>query len=308
MSTVYTPKELSWLGVGKETTWGTAATPTYFIPFEDVKPNDNITTVDDQGVRGVMATTFNTLQSIAQGEMEVSGDVFPDSIGLYLLAMLGSDNVTGTTTKTHAFKLGTTQPPSLTMAFYDGTSMRNYAGQIISDLEFTWAKNAALKYDVKGVGKKSATATAATPSITTTVPLMGWNFGLTIGGTADLNLSGFKLSFKRKVTPVQTANNSQDMQACYAGGLEVTGSMTFEKADDTELSAFLNGTKQAIVLTGTQATTSYGITFTITNGIFTKAPVSLKDLVEIDVDFNGIYNTTDGGPAAVTLINAVTSY
>jgi hypothetical protein len=305
----YTPKELTWAGIAKESAWGTAVDPTYFIPFKDVKPNDNIEIIKDAGLRGAMAETYNILQGTKHSEMDISGEIFPDSFGLLLLGMFGSDTVTGTPIMTHTFKLQrTSQPNSLTISHYNVTNMRRFAGQMAEELTIKWADKAALEFTFKSKGKASATSTTATPSYTTTIPLVNWNFSMTLGGSSNLNLIGFDISMKRKLTILHPANSTTDPSAIVSGGMAVTGKATFAKADDTELTAFLNNTQQVLVLTGTQATTNYGIVFTLTKCAFTKAPVTAKDIVELDVEFEAIDNTTDAGPCTIKLLNGVATY
>ena len=305
----YTPKELTWAGVAKESSWGTATNPTYYIPFKDCKPNDNIETIKDEGLRGAMSQTYNILQGIKHSEIDLSGEIFPDSFGLLLLSVFGTDTVTGTPTKTHTFTLSrTSQPTSLTFSRYDGTNMRRFAGHMCEELTIKWADKSALEFSFKSKGKSSATSTLTTPSYTTTVPFQNWNFALTLGGSANLNLIGFDISLKRKSTILHPANSTADPSAVIVGGLSATGKATFLKADDTELTAFLNNTQQALALTGTQSATGYGMTITLTKVAFTKAPVTAKDVVEVDIEFEGIDNTTDYGPCSIALINGVTSY
>jgi hypothetical protein len=305
----YTPKELTWWAVGKETTWGTAVTPTYYIPFKDAKPEDVIDTIKDDGIRGALAATYNIMQGVQHSTMDGSGQVFPDSIGLFILAALGSDTVTGTGPYTHTLKLNRTgQPPSLTHSRYDGTNMRQFAGHMIEELSFKWADNAALEYTIKSQGKASAIATTTTPTNTTTIPFMGWQFTATLGGSSNLNLVGFDLSLKRKLYVQHSANNSQQPTSVTSLALEVTGKATFDKADDTELSAFLNNTQPSFVLTGTQPGTSYGLTFQMSKCAFIKDPVTGKEVVQGDVEFEGIDNATDVGPCLIKVINGVATY
>lgn len=305
----YTPKELNWAGFAKETAWGTAVLPTYYIPYKDCKVEDVIEEIKDEGIRGAMAQLYNVIQGTAEGTLDLTGEVFPDSFGLLLLSMFGSDTVTGTTPKTHTMKLArTSQPPSITASKYDGTNMRQWAGLLPEELQLKWADKSLLEYTFKCKGKPSIIGTTQTPTVTTTLPFQGWNFALTLNSVANLNLIGFDITFKRKATVLHTANNSNTPSAVIVGGLEVTGKATFAKQDDTELLLYLNNTQQSLVLTGTQASTTYGIVITLTKAAFTKAPVNAKDIVEVDIEFMGIDNTTDGGPASVALLNAVTSY
>ena len=305
----FTPKELTWAGLGKETAWGTAVNPTYYVPFKDVKPEDVIGYVTDNGIRGAMAHDYNVLAGPSHGTFDISGEAFPDSLGLLLLAIMGQDTVTGTSPYTHSFALArTSQPPSLTASYYDGPYERQWSGQVLEEVSLKWAANAALEYSAKSQGNPSATTTTGTPSPTSAVPFMSWAFTATLGGTSRLNVVGFDLSLKRKLYVQHAANNTQKPTAVIALPLEVTGKVTFDKMDDTELADFLNNSQPSLVFTGTQAATGYGITIQMSKCAFSKGSVTGKDVVQLDIDYKGIDNTTDGGPSLIKLINGVSSY
>lgn len=306
-----TAKELTWVGLGKEATFGTAVTPTYYPPFKDVKPEDVIDYIKDQGTRGALAATYNVISGIQHSTMDITTDAYPDILGLFLMAIMGSDTVTGASSPySHALKLArTSQPPSLTHSYYDGTSIRQFAGHMVEEVGLKWASNATLEVDVKSQGKVSAIyGSSLTPTPTSTTPFAGWQFTATVGGTANLNLVGFDISLKRKLYVQHAANDSTNPTAIVAGGLEVTGKATFDKADDTELNAFLNNTQPSFVLQGTQPTTNFGLTLNMNKCAFLKDPISAKEVVQGDVDFEAIDNSTNGGPIAITLINGVSSY
>jgi hypothetical protein len=203
--------------------------------------------------------------------------------------------------------LRTGQPPSYTLSRYDGTNMRQYAGVVAEQLDLKWANGGVLEYSWKGQGKPSAIATTATPAVSTTLPFLGWQFTASVGGAANLNLVGFDISLKRKLYVQHAANNTQAPTAIIAGGLEVTGKATFDKADDTELSAFLSNTQPILVLTSVQNTNTQLI-ITMSKCAFIKDPVTAKEVVQGDVEWEGIDNSTDAGPIAITLKNAVATY
>lgn len=307
----YTPKELTYYGFAKESTWGTAVNPTFYPPFKDVKPEDVIDYIKDQGTRGAMALTYNVINGIQHSTMDISTDAYPDIIGLLFLAIMGSDTVTGSASPySHALKLArTAQPPSLTHSYYDGTSIRQFAGHVVEEVSLKWASNAALEVSVKSQGKVSAVlGSSLTPTPTSTAPFAGWQFTAQLGGTNDLNLVGFDISLKRKLYVQHAANNSTQPTAIIAGGLEVTGKATFDKADDTELNAFLNNTQPSFVLQGTQPGTNFGLTINMGKCAFIKDPITAKEVVQGDVEFEAIDNTSNSGPIAITLVNGVASY
>lgn len=255
--------------------------------------------------------TYNVINGVQHSTMDITTDAYPDILGLFLLAILGSDTVTGAASPyTHAFKLNRTgQPVSLTHSYYDGTSIRQFAGHMIEELDIKWAANATLEVDVKSQGKVSTVlGSSLTPSPTSTTPFAGWQFTAQLGGTNNLNLVGFDISLKRKLYVQHAANNSTNPTAIVAGGLECTGKATFDKSDDGELNAFLNNTQPSFVLTGTQPTTNYQLTLNMGKCAFLKDPITAKEVVQGDVDFESLDNTSNNGPIAITLLNAVASY
>jgi hypothetical protein len=186
--------------------------------------------------------------------------------------------------------------------------MRQFAGTMLEEVTLKWANGGDIEYSVKGQGYPSAVATTVTPTTTTTIPLQGWQASVTLGGTANINMVGFDLSLKRKLYVQYAANNTQKPTAIVALGLEVTGKATFDKADDTELSDFLSNTQPALSIVLTQPVTNYVLTLQMSKCAFIKDPVTTKEVVQGDVEFSAIDNSTDGGPIKITLANSVATY
>jgi len=303
------PSELEILGLGKEVTWGTAVVPDFYLSAKNIKAEDVIKYVKDQGMRGVMATTQNVYAGVQSSTFSADFEVFPDSLGRVLQAIIGTDAVTGTTPNfIHTFKLNkTSQPISSTINYFDGYETRQYAGAMLTELSLKWSEGADVQGSFKAEGKPSVVGTALTQAYGTLTAFQGWQAALTIGGTADLNLVGFQLDLKRKAYTQYAANDSQAPSAIIAKGLEVTGKMTFDIAGDTELTAFLTNTQPIVVVTLTQNTNT-SLQITMSQCAFMKAPLGGKDVVQLDVDFEGVNNTTDGGPVAVVLKNQTATY
>lgn len=308
---VLTPKELQWLGLAKETAWGTAVTPAYFLPFTDVKADDVIDSIQDNGIRGAMAETYNIIQGFKQGNVEISGEVFPDSFGLALLAILGTDTVTGSSSPyMHDFKLArTAQPPSLTANRYDGTNIRQFAGQVADELDIKWAAKAAITYTLKMQGKSSTVnAGPVTPTPTSTIPFTNWIFTATLNGTQNLNVIGFDFAIKRKLYVQHSVSDSQDPTNVVALALSATGKITLDKSSDNELSMYLNNTQPSLVITGTQPGSGAVLKIQLSKAALTTGSVSAKDVIQFDANIVGIDNDTDGGPCLISLQNSVASY
>lgn len=301
---------LSHLGISKETTYGTAAAATMWIPVKDLKPADEIKYYLDEGKRGYAVKDFGAYQGTRMGQIEYAGDVYPDVIGHLLLAIFGKDTVTGAASPyTHTFQVGNV-PPSYTFSDYNGVTERQWAGARLSEMGFKFATDTGgLEFTLKGASKASVTTAVTTPSFGTVNPFLGWQAAMTIGGTAvPGRLLAFEFSVKRALKEVFAANNSQDVSNIYSGVMEVTGKITTDFPDENELNHFLNNDQPALTVTLSQnANTS--IKFQLSKVAFEKAtPDRSQEFVRLDSDLRGLYNTTDAGPAAVVLTNAVATY
>ena len=102
------PRNRSYLGIAKETrpTPGSAPTAvaaTDYIPYTTFNPVDSIKYLDDKGLRGSMAEEYDVLQGNIYSELELGGDVFPDTIGYVVAGVLGDVTTTGASAPyTHA--------------------------------------------------------------------------------------------------------------------------------------------------------------------------------------------------------------
>lgn len=300
---------LSYLGLAKEAVWGTPVTAAKWLPVKDMKPTDDIKMVLDEGKRGIAAKDFGAYQGTKLSNLEYGGDFFPDVAPYFLLAVLGADTVSGTGPYTHAFGLGSA-PPSLTLQDFFGHSQeRQYAGCRVSEVGLKFATDTgAVEWTAKLLGKASALVVKTTPTIGTTTPFLGWQAALSIGGTsAPGRLLAAEWSLKRTLKEVFGANNSQDPSTIYAGILEVTGKMTFDMPDETELQHYLTNDQPSVSVALTSGANS--VTILTTKTAFEKATVDRsQEFVRVDAQIRGLYNATDAGPAKITVINSVATY
>lgn len=91
------PVAEEWLGIGREATTATAVQPTATFPIEKVEPDEKITMLDDNSMRGMMATLFSVTQGTEYADVNFSGNVYLDTIGHVLLNLMGDYQVSGTT-------------------------------------------------------------------------------------------------------------------------------------------------------------------------------------------------------------------
>lgn len=107
------------IGVGKETTRGTAVAASKWLPHTELTLDEKATQALDESVYGVVEDTTDAVVVSKYAEGEISGLVGSESFGLLLLSLFGTD--TPSTVETgvydHAFTVAqTAQHQSLTVA------------------------------------------------------------------------------------------------------------------------------------------------------------------------------------------------
>ena len=317
----------SYIGIAKETTEGTAVTPTAFIPVSvsKLKPVDIIDPLLVENIaQGSLVKDYGYVPGRTRSTFDFGGPVFADTIVWPLAAIMGSVATTGASAPyTHTISLknasavaADAQPTSVTLTDFYAANVRAYPGISIHDFTLTFNSQGLLDYDAKGTGWVSATASTPTPSFTSITATPTWQGTVTIGGSTISNAVEGSITLTRPITPIYGIANTQNPYNIFQGALEAKGQVRFVMEADTELTRFLTNTQPAIVLNwanGSGATATQ-LQFTLTKGAYTAAVIDRsKDYVEIVVDLTGIGNTTDAGstggysPVKIVAQNALPS-
>jgi hypothetical protein len=206
------PTFRSFLGIAKETVFGTPVAANAFIPVKTMTPKDNRVLLDDQGMRGSMVDTYDKIAGPNFAEYGFDGDVFPDTIGWAVAGVLGDVTTTGASAPfTHAtstLNTGTGQPPSYTLSDYYTVTTRQFPGLKFSELGFKFSGDGMLTYSAKATSLASVSTTAPTSSYTAVAPLAGWVGAVTIGGSAVTFVVDGECTIKRSISVVHTADGT----------------------------------------------------------------------------------------------------
>jgi hypothetical protein len=314
------PTFQSFLGIAKETVYGTPVAASAFIPVKTMSPSDKITLLDDQGMRGSMVSTYDRISGPIWAEYGFDGDVFPDTLGWMVTGVLGDLATTGASAPfTHAAAVlnsGTGQPPSYTLSDYYTINTRQFAGLKFSELGLKFSGDGLLTYSAKATSLASATTTKPTTSYTAVQPLAGWVGAVSIGGTASAFVVDGECTIKRPITVIHTADGTQAPYALWSGPVEASGKLTLVMEDDTQLTNYLTNAKPSLDInyqSGAGAA-AVQVKLHMSKAAFTNAEVGRgKDYIELSVDYDALANVTDVGtsggysPIKVTLQNAVAS-
>lgn len=311
------PTFRSFLGIAKEATFGTAVAATAYIPVKTMSPKDNLTLLDDQGMRGSMVDTYDRIVGPIFAEYGFDGDVFPDTIGWPVVGVLGDLTTTGASAPfSHAaavLNTGTGQPPSYTLSDYYTITTRQFPGLKFSEVGFKFSGDGLLTYSAKATTLASASTSAPTPSYTAVTPLAGWTGAVTIGGSASAFIVDGECTIKRPITVVHAVDGTQAPYALWSGPVSASGKLTMVMEDDTQYLNYLNNSKPSLDINFTQgaAAALVQVKLHMSKAAFTGAEINRgKDYIELSVDFDALANTTDVGasagysPIKVTLQNA----
>jgi hypothetical protein len=305
------------VGVAKEPVKGTGVAPTFFPVVKKYDPHDKQLKLLDNGWRGSMSEDYGMQNGPRSAEIDCSGDVFADSIGWWLVGVLGSEAAVGTAPCVHTIGLqnsGDGQPPTYSWTDNEGgLQTRRIAGAVCNELTLKFDAAGLMTYDAKMTGFASSPQSAPTSAYTTVVPIPNWVGAVTIGGAADVAVQNFELAIKRKTVETVFTLGSQDPYTIHVGGLEVTTKMTLVAQDESRILSYLNDSQEAVVATFSQGA-SQSLAFQMSQHYTDDAKIARgKSYIEVETTGRAMANATDatgtggGGlsPLLATLKNAL---
>jgi hypothetical protein len=320
------PGNLQWLGLAKETTYGTAVSvPTVWIPVDSPKYARKTSALKDQALRGVMSTTFGQVQGMSYTELGYKTYVYGDSVFQHFLAALGgTDTVSGTTAPyTHKASVYNTtdathqaQPTSWTGFLYQADGkVKQIPGLVLADLKLTIKANETPTLDVQWQGMPSTDITAPTNTPSTSQMMPPWTASVNIGGSQANQYTGVTVDIKRNTKPVPVLNGSQSPLGIYGGPVTVTGTFdaVYQGTTDYDLGAFIANTQPALsVSIYSQGDATHPLTLQMSKVAYDSADPqpSNTDWLTIQSAWEAISNATDAldaklSPIQVSLLNTV---
>lgn len=319
------------LGVGAESTRGTAVTPTAWIPART--PTGLVAVQDFVDIKevtgsGVSLQGKEVVQTRAEGDIEFN--VRNTTIGHILKSLLGTATpvtALGATTHTFTRLTGSAQFPSLTLALQQpGQQSYEYAMGTVNQLEISSSTDDLVVATASFIAKGEATHASYTPSYSSsdvyfrnqdvTVKFASNVAGL--GAATPVCVKDLKVTFSNNVKPTQClgSNNPTDV---LTGPLEISGSFTtnFEGVA-AYYDLFKAGTSQAMRITmerddlavlGTSALYPK-IEITISKIVLDgyKPDRKIDDIVSESIDFVGVYDSATSSAVSIVVQNTQASY
>lgn len=299
---------LSYVMLQKEGTQGTAASSgnSYFIPVQDAQGEELPHYVNDDS----LANNASLIRGVYQGERDstftYNGFLYPEIVGPHLVACGFADTLSASTTHTFKVPAAGTQPPSYTINDYDVVANRKWAGMVMDQLDWTFDARGGVKQTTKWLGWTSASSASSTPAWPTTVPFLGWQTAVSVGGVSTTRFLSAGVTIKRSTEVIHTLGNTQNPYNVFAGPVEANLKIQAIVENYTEWNQLINNTQPSIVLTASSVSGSSSLlTITSTSTAWTKATISRKGkYLVLDAEITGIQNATDVGPMGVVITNA----
>ena len=144
------------LQIGKEATYGTAATPAVQLEFLNTSLNQTNTPVESEALVGAVTTPYYSIVG-SKVEGDVAIEVHPDNIGLIIGSALGSEKaVVGTTSYTHEFTpvKGGGSLPSVTVVVDKKADVFTYSGLKVDTFTLETDPSSLLTSTISFIGQK----------------------------------------------------------------------------------------------------------------------------------------------------------
>lgn len=313
------------VGIAKESVRGTAeSAATFWLPKINLSIDDMIEQAHDENSLGVIEDIqgSNLVYKYAEGELEAK--VGDKSIGLILLATLGSVSTSGPTDSayTHTFSvLQSAQHPSLTLFTDDGNQDYKHALGMITSFELSATTGSIINYKAGFRAKVGATATLS-PSYSAenlflaqhiTFKTASTQAGLDAASAIVIRSVDFKI--EKNVEDDKNLGTTEptdilNKQFAIEGSLELVfdaNTMKTEMLADT-VKAMRIQLDNTDVLIGSTSTPRIQFDFhAVKFSEFTRN-YGNGDIVTASVSFKAFYKLADAKMVTVALRNAVASY
>jgi len=303
-----------YFGIGKQSGFGTAVSPSKFVAASSVSFTPN----EERDYPLTIADRAPLFVQPAQkySEIEVEMMIWPEG-GLENILHAFFQNVTTTTLDaTNSVYRHTFTPagfnPSMTYYTFEvgydpGLEVLRAPNCIVDSLEFSFASDSAPTLSVSAVGDYPTLVARATPSFPAIRPFQVPNVSVQIGG-APVELQELSIELNNNTERIHDLSGA--LKAIELQSLEVSGSFSVRFKNTTHLSNFLNRTETSlkVTLTGPNAGGSYNYSLEIELPRIVydawSAEISEADLLAQDVDFQAL-KPASGDIIVVRLVNKV---
>lgn len=244
-----------YVGLKKETTFGTAATVAEFIPVKSFESAQDPQNYYPEAIRGTRGRARGIGMGI-QNEVNLEMDAEPQSIGHILLAALGTISSAAVSGATGAYKHDITPGnvlPSYTFERNDTVMTQTIAGTKIDSLTLSVeaGDDGVLTVEADMIAQSiTDKASASVATYTDKDPFAFHRVLVEKGGQTNENLKSMEIEINNNLKDDQfTLRKSRNVASIEEGMREVTVTAEMLFKNKAEYLAFINGTKDTLKFT-----------------------------------------------------------
>lgn len=315
------------VGVGKESSRGTAVASAMWVPHIDLDFEDRVkTAINEVSIARIEGSDGEEVTA-KYGEVTLGSKILDQTLGYFLLSLMGTvgsvaKSAPNTAVYDHTFSVAqSTQHQSLTLALKSTNDDVAIPNAVVDSLKITADMNNYVMFEAHALGKPSASA-SSTVSITAQnhftnkhVTFKNASAQSGLDGASAVTIKSFSLELACP-TVLEEVLGSTPVNDVLNGQFEVSGSVTLTHNASTYRDLMLAGTYQALrfdilntdVTIGTSSNPELKIDLhrCLINNY--QRSLGLNDIVEETFDFKGHYSLTDSKMITAILTNTKASY
>ena len=304
----------SQLAAAFETTYGTAPTSGFMqMPFASASLGAEQPLLASE-LLGYGRDPLAPIKDAVTADGDITVPLDAEAFGFWLKAAFGAPATTGTTNKTHTFKSGSWNLPSMAIevAMPEIPRFAMYTGCVLDQLSIAMQRSGLLTANVKLVaqGENVATATAAgTPTGYALQRFGHFNGAIKRNGASLGNIVSADLAYANNVERVETIRNDGRIDGADPSIAALTGKIDVRFADTTLMDQALNGTSASLEFSWT---ISANVSLTITaHAVYLPRPrveIQGPQGIQASFDWQAAYDSVAGQMCTVVLKNQVANY
>lgn len=312
---------LSAVGVSKESTYGTPVAASTYLPMTGCTLETDPGYFSPELMMNTRDLHVFNLYGEAKFTGAVDGPLFPSNAVEFLIAAIGTDAVSGSTSPYSHLISQANALPSLTVEKNVGNfESLQFAGCRVGKFSLKVAAgNEAAMITADLTGRSAAILDSPTAvSIVNEEPFVFSEASATIFGTARYEATSAEFTIDNGLKETYTFAGSGNRGPAYVTPVTVASSGTldvvWDSFDDStygDYTKMVNGTEGAFALALAHPTGGYGATLTAPQVVYSKMSNDLKisDVILSTLNWAATKNLTDGYTVQATVLNGVsTSY
>lgn len=323
--TKYIGRRIS-VGIGKESTRGTAVSADYWLPWTALSVEGKVETAMNESAQGTIYANQNSALIKEWAEGSVDALIGDKSIALLFYSLLGTlasvEKGGDAGVYDHTITLAeTAQHQSLTLNIDEANGDKQYPLCVVSKLSIGFETGKILDCSVDLMAKKGSTA-ALTPAAVSENLFKPQDFTFKIAANLA-GLSGASATVLRSLNiEFDAAHESDDVLGSTSPNdflnkqFSIKGDFEMVYNATTEEDYVLNGTQKALRITVANTGTTIGassnptLQIDLAKVVFTEKDRKrdLNGIVTIKISFEALYSVSDSKFGSVVVTNLATSY